>query len=1027
MGRNAVRHCTRRYQMKSANRFCVNNLAYGVLVITLLIVLTWLVVPATASASAQVDHAVQTVEQQTVSSAHTIEEIGLETVKHPGPAITSLTHITATGEIIQVLETGDGCRTVRAVSAGDDLSPRNGENSVLECETQARELASQAEGPVPDAAPPAPVLLLPANNSTVNTLLPLLRIDARVSNVEISPNIWLSQDPNFGQGSNWVMFCGWTQSSSQFQYTFFNNLIPNTRYYWRARSGYGDGCVNPNLQWSPWSPTWSFVSGSNGTILPAPQLVSPLNGSTITDIRPTLTWRSVAGANGTFVRGRPVYQIDPRDYGWGIWWNSVVTSARVYRDLTLGETYEWYVEFKNDYAWGLPSSRWRFTIGTSYSISGRVTINGNNGLAGVTISDGAGHTTTTGSDGRYTLSNLSAGTYAIRASKTGYVFSPVSRSVTVPPNATGIDFTGVGAYQVSGRVTDSGGQGVAGVLVSAGTRQGTTDNNGNYTITGLESGSFTVTPSRSGYSFCPRSRTTAVPPNQTGRNFTGSPVGTDLGLCPDPNGFRFANKKLWRTWPMFEQFYGSAQVLKPDGSKCFAAQQYFDQTYLGVADGWSCFGFTLSSLHSFQSRPQPNAGPFAIAHYDRLYDQPESRQLTDPIAYYSGVQLSQQYQSEYQSWLATCDTDPNQMVERLRQAIQAGSPLLLGLNAGNVYHAITPYRIVTVSSNETHIYVYDSEAPGQQRVVRLQRSGSGWQWQYTFTGSLTSAGTKTGGCRDMYYYQAITSLEHGLPLEDLCTDTRVIAPDGTSTPAGTGRMLSVLPATGDWIVQDGAGHRLGWTGGQWVAEIPNGYELPQTFGDATLSYRALYLPAGGYTVRASSGSSRQIDYSLFADGRVLEVSGKTSAASIISEIDVLPGLDAISVTRPADLASLVIDMTHEMPTVSRVAGLTGSTISGNDDLAISFDGQEMQLSRASGEMQYRLRFFQPGSSSGYFVTEPITLGADEAHTLAPANWIGLTASTVTLEIDEGRNGTIDETVTLENAARSIYLPAIPGS
>jgi hypothetical protein len=31
---------------------------------------------------------------------------------------------------------------------------------------------------------------------------------------------------------------------------------------------------------------------------------------------------------------------------------------------------------------------------------------------------------------------------------------------------------------------------------------------------------------------------------------------------------------------------------------------------------------------------------------------------------------------------------------------------------------------------------------------------------------------------------------------------------------------------------------------------------------------------------------------------------------------------------------------------------------------------------------------------------------------------------VLLEIDEGRNGTVDETVTLENQARSVYLPLV---
>ena len=89
-----------------------------------------------------------------------------------------------------------------------------------------------------------------------------------------------------------------------------------------------------------------------------------------------------------------------------------------------------------------------------------------------------------------------------------------------------------------------------------------------------------------------------------------------------------------------------------------------------------------------------------------------TRQLTDPIAYYSGVQLSQQFQSEYQSWLATCTTDPNQMLERLRQAIQAGSPLLLDLKAGDVFHSLTPYRIVTVSSRTKRISTSTTASAG---------------------------------------------------------------------------------------------------------------------------------------------------------------------------------------------------------------------------------------------------------------------------------------------------------------------------
>ena len=42
----------------------------------------------------------------------------------------------------------------------------------------------------------------------------------------------------------------------------------------------------------------------------------------------------------------------------------------------------------------------------------------------------------------YTLSGLAAGTYTLTVSKSGYSFAPTSRTVTVPPDATGQDFVG---------------------------------------------------------------------------------------------------------------------------------------------------------------------------------------------------------------------------------------------------------------------------------------------------------------------------------------------------------------------------------------------------------------------------------------------------------------------------------------------------------------------------------------------------------------------------------------------------------
>lgn len=76
----------------------------------------------------------------------------------------------------------------------------------------------------------------------------------------------------------------------------------------------------------------------------------------------------------------------------------------------------------------------------TYSISGKIEDHLGNPIPSVTVSDNAGHTTTTNDNGNYTLSGLSSGTYRITPTRDGFTFSPSSMSVSVPPSATGRDF-----------------------------------------------------------------------------------------------------------------------------------------------------------------------------------------------------------------------------------------------------------------------------------------------------------------------------------------------------------------------------------------------------------------------------------------------------------------------------------------------------------------------------------------------------------------------------------------------------------
>jgi hypothetical protein len=80
----------------------------------------------------------------------------------------------------------------------------------------------------------------------------------------------------------------------------------------------------------------------------------------------------------------------------------------------------------------------------TYKVSGRVTDGNNNGIQGVTISDGVGHTATTNSSGDYVLSGLPLGSYMLAPSKAGFSFTPSSKTVTITQaDVTNQNFTGM--------------------------------------------------------------------------------------------------------------------------------------------------------------------------------------------------------------------------------------------------------------------------------------------------------------------------------------------------------------------------------------------------------------------------------------------------------------------------------------------------------------------------------------------------------------------------------------------------------
>jgi len=162
-----------------------------------------------------------------------------------------------------------------------------------------------------------------------------------------------------------------------------------------------------------------------------------------------------------------------------------------------------------------------------HSISGRIANSSGVGLANVSVTrNGSATPVLTNGAGYYTFSTLVPGNYNITPSQPATTFLPASRSVNVTSNsASGQNFVAaVGGFSVSGRIANSRGIGLVGVTVTrTGGFTAVTNGAGYFTFTNVPNGSHTLTPSGSGLTFSPGTKTATVNGgNLSGLNFIGA-------------------------------------------------------------------------------------------------------------------------------------------------------------------------------------------------------------------------------------------------------------------------------------------------------------------------------------------------------------------------------------------------------------------------------------------------------------------------------------------------------------------------
>lgn len=196
----------------------------------------------------------------------------------------------------------------------------------------------------------------------------------------------------------------------------------------------------------------------------------------------------------------------------------------------------------------------------TYTVSGTILVDGNP-LAGVTVDGGALGIEVTDIDGSYSFIDVPSGiNYTLTPSLSGYIFSPSSFSGTANSNSL-VDFSvSVSAMSITGAVTlaNLGTTPLSGVRISAGGASVVTDASGNYILTGLAAGNYSVLAESPDHKFSPASghQVVLTTVDASGVDFVATPAVVSTG---------------WSAWNSYLGMVNILELTNPEGNEVTVA------------------------------------------------------------------------------------------------------------------------------------------------------------------------------------------------------------------------------------------------------------------------------------------------------------------------------------------------------------------------------------------------------------------------------------------------------------------------
>jgi len=478
-----------------------------------------------------------------------------------------------------------------------------------------------------------------------------------------------------------------------------------------------------------------------------------------------------------------------------------------------------------------------------------------------------------------------------------------------------------------------------------------------------------------------------------------------------PPGWSLFSSERFPDWPLFEEVFGEDQCYYnslPGVQKRnpIAALLWIDisrakKDSSGQPKYWdgSCFGFSLSSAQYYCHEEEFRSKFSDLGDFEDLYsiDIPDNSDSSNVRRKCINHCYIQQYGAQHKLYLNSVkNKTPNETVVEIKEMFLYSesdlSTLTMCENNGKSRHSVNPWR-VDIFADSANIYVYDNNYKGSNtKQIRIDLVNDTWdytEWMEGYEGST------------------------GLFLREPCGEYFNTPKLNLSSFRERNDYLDLYCVSdADIVLQNSIGETLSCSESGIINNLSDGIPIipENSVHSEPIGY---FIPKDNYTVNASNFEDSSAYYVFLSDSTyyyyhrddanetqndVIEFSDQQKRISVINE-------DSIEKSGNFEIC-FVSDSESEMITVSDFY-LTES-----DSLAMQIQGDSYNIINKGTPKTYDLKVnYRSADTDSTLEHFSLELENNCSHILEP-DWEDL--SEVEIYVDEGIDGSIDDTLYVEN-------------